>query len=248
VRDKDSKGATTVAVVEKIFFLLETLSRANTPLPLKELAESTELPRPTAHRLLQTLQTLGYVVRDRASTDYLLGYRIQELARGPIQQRIKNAAAPLMQKLHKTLNETVNLGVREGFLIRYVDYLETSRPLRLVVRPGQTDPLVSTALGRAILSAMPTEEIGRILAMFQRETEQGMSIPELEEKIAAARKRGWAEETEETVKGVSCMAVSLRGLGYPDAAVSVSVPTVRCSETYRRTIESIFKKFNDSEV
>ncbi len=66
----------TVAVVEKIFLLLETLARADHALPLKQLAELTELPKPTAHRLLQTLQKLGYVVREGNSSDYLLGHRI----------------------------------------------------------------------------------------------------------------------------------------------------------------------------
>ncbi len=240
----------TVAVVEKIFLLLETLARADHPLPLKQLAKTTELPKPTAHRLLQTLQKLGYVVRAGTSADYLLGHRIQELARGPIQQRIKNAALPLMQKLHKTLNETVNLGVREGFSIRYVDYFETSRPLRMILRPGQTDPLFSTALGRAILSALPDDEVRRTLKAFQREVGAPRSFPlaKLQPIIAAARKRGWAEEHEETVKGVSCLAISLQRLGYPDAAVSISIPTVRCNEACRRAIEAIFKKFNEHGI
>jgi IclR family transcriptional regulator, KDG regulon repressor len=240
----------TVAVVEKIFLLLETLARADHALPLKQLAESTELPKPTAHRLLQTLQTLGYVVRDGDSTNYLLGHRIQELARGPIHQRIKEAAAPLMQKLHKALNETVNLGVREGLLIRYVDYLETSRPLRLIVRPGQTDPLFTTALGRAILSAHSDDEVQRSVADLRREAGGPNHIEgsKIQQVLATARKRGWAEEEEETVKGVSCLAISLRRLGYPNAAVSVSVPTVRCNKACLHTIETIFKEFYDAGI
>ena len=240
----------TVAVVEKIFLLLETLAHANHALPLKQLAESTELPRPTAHRLLQTLQTLGYVVRAGNSTDYLLGHRIQELARGPIQQRIKSAAMPLMQKLHKTLDETVNLGVREGFLIRYVDYFETTRPLRLIVRPGQTGSLFSTALGRAILSALPADEVPQILLASQREGEadQNVRLAKLQSAVAAARRQGWSEERGETVSGVSCLAVSLRRLGYPNAAVSITVPIVRCTAACRGIIQGIFEEFNDASV
>jgi DNA-binding IclR family transcriptional regulator len=240
----------TVAVVEKIFLLLETLAQADQALPLKQLAELTELPKPTAHRLLQTLQKLGYVVRDGEGSNYLLGHRIQELARGPISLRIQDAARPLMQKLHKTVNETVNLGVREGLLIRYVDYIETDRPLRLIARPGQTDSLFSTALGRAILSALPDPEIGRVLAALPREVRAAQCIrpAQIQAAVVAARKRGWAEEQGETVQGVSCLAVSLADLGYPHAAVSVSVPTVRCTDACRRAIEGIFTKFLDREL
>ncbi len=217
-------------------------------MPLKQLARATDLPKPTVHRLLHTLQTLGYVTRDGDSTDYLLGHRIQELAGGPIQQRIKDAALPLMHRLHKAVNETVNLGVREGFLIRYVDYLETTRPLRLAVQPGQTDSIFSTALGRAILSVLPETEVRRILAAAQRENgflpEGGAT--KLETLLALGRKRGWAEEEEETVKGICCIAVSLERLGFPHAAVSVAVPSVRYNGECRRAIQQIFQQFHDA--
>ena len=239
----------TVAVVEKIFLLLEALARAEHPLPLKQLAETTELPKPTAHRLLQTLQSLGYVVREENGTDYLLGHRIQELARAPIQQRIKEAALPLMKKLHAAVNETVNLGVREGLAIRYVDYLETNRPLRMIVRPGQSDSLFSTALGRAILSVLPIDEVARLLSAIKKERAATAPIvPEsFHAMLSASRKRGWAEERNETVEGVCCFGISLRRLGFSNAAISISVPSVRCGEACRRTVETIFKEFNDDK-
>jgi DNA-binding IclR family transcriptional regulator len=235
----------SVAVAEKIFLLLETLAQSDHALPLKQLAQSTGLPKPTTHRLLQTLQGRGYVTREGKSNHYLLGHRIQELARGPMQQQVKNAALPLMQKLHKTINETVNLGVREGSLVRYVDYLETTRSLRFFVRPGQTDPLFSTALGRAILSALSPDEVRDILAATSREDLASTIRPaKLTAMIADSRQRGWSEEHDETVQGVSCLGISLKRLGYPHAAVSVSIPTVRCTDACRKTIETIFKRFN----
>lgn len=235
----------TVAVVEKIFLLLETLAGADHALSLKELAESTELPKPTAHRLLQTLLSLEYVVRDGKSSEYLLGHRIQELARGPIHQRVKDAAQPLMQKLHRTLGETVNLGVREALSVRYVDYLETDRPLRLIARPGQTDSLFTTALGRAMLSVLPENEVMRLWLGHRPETKGSLRFDtsQFRQAMATTRKRGWAEENGETVPGVSCLAVSLRNLGYLNAAVSIAVPTVRCDKACRGAIETIFREF-----
>lgn len=235
----------TVAVVEKIFLLLESLARANRPLPLKELSEITRLPKPTAYRLLQTLQKLGYVTRPgEDSTDYLLGPRIKELSTGAVHQQLKDAARPLMTRLHKAVNETVNLGIREGLSVRYVEYIETTRPLRLIVRPGQTDSLFSTALGRAILSALDDEGLDRLLiaAKTKADPEQPPLRPAAIRKIVAAtRDRGWSEEKEETVKGVCCVAISLASLGHPEAAVSVSIPGARFDAACQRTIEDIFK-------
>jgi DNA-binding IclR family transcriptional regulator len=243
-----------VAVVEKIFLLLETLARAEEPMPLKRLTELTRLPKPTTYRLLKTLQQLGYVVRHGATSDYLIGHRIEELASGPIQRRLKEVARPLMTRLYKAINETVNLGVREGFLIRYVEYLETSRPLRLVVRPGQSDPLFSTALGRAILANQTDSEVTHLietarLVIAGRSNSSAAKKPTrsgaLKSILAATRKRGWAEENEETVEGVCCIAISLKPLGYAEAAVSVSIPKVRYTSSCRRQIETIFTKFYD---
>ncbi len=164
-----------------------------------------------------------------------------------MHQRIKEAAMPLMRKLHRTFNETVNLGVREGLTIRYVDYLETTRPLRLFVRPGQSDPLFSTALGRAVLSILPDDEVSRLLAALQKESGSSPKVRPQAFKalLATARKRGWAEEQDETVKGISCGAVSLQALGYPDAAVSMTVPSVRYNEACRHALEALFKEFRD---
>jgi DNA-binding IclR family transcriptional regulator len=235
-----------VAVVEKIFLLLETLAQAEKPLPLKRLTELTELPKPTVYRLLKTLQELGYVVRHGATNDYLMGHRIAELACGLQHRRLKEAAHPLMKRLYKAANETVNLGVREGLCVRYVEYLETSCPLRLIVRPGQSDNLFSSALGRAILSTHSQEEVVRLVGLSRSTFPGEKTHPRplaLKSLLAAIRKRGWSQENEETTEGVCCVAISLKSLGFPEAAVSVSIPKVRFTPTCRRQIENIFQKF-----
>jgi DNA-binding IclR family transcriptional regulator len=232
----------TVAVVEKIFLLLETLAQARTPISLKEVAETTRLPKPTAYRLLRTLQTLGYVVRHGDDNHYALGHRIQMLATAPAHQKLKEAARPLMERLHRAVNETVNLGVREGDMVRYIDYIETTRALRMVVRPGQSDSLFSTALGRAILSAVPEAEAAEVLKANQLKSIRPASMRAL---LQLAREDGWAEEREETTIGVGCIAIPLHVLGHADAAVSVSLPIARFDRTCRRTVETIFREFYD---
>ncbi len=231
-----------VAVVEKIFLLLETLAQAEQPMPLKQLTDLTKLPKPTIYRLLQTLQQLGYVVRH--DSDYLIGHRIQKLASGPIHQRLKEAARPLMRHLYKTLNETVNLGIREGLRVRYVEYLETTRPLRMIVRPGQSDALFSTALGRAILSTLPTEELDRLVATVAKQTTgEKPKAAALKALLASVRKKGWSEENGETTEGVCCLGLSLDFLSHADAAVSVSVPAARFNPKCRDSIQTIFKQY-----
>lgn len=234
----------SVAVVEKIFLLLETLARANRSLALKDLSETTQIPKPTAYRLMQTLQKLGYVVRaDEGGTDYLLGPRIKELSTGAVHQQLKDAARPLMAKIHKATNETVNLGVREGLYVRYIEYFETTQPLRLIVRPAQSDSLFSTALGRAILSALTPKELDRLIQAAKTKADPAqppVRAAAVRKVIAETIERGWAEEREETVQGVCCVAVSLARIGYPEASISVSVPSARFDANCQKAITRIF--------
>src|SRR3954464_7788926 len=73
------RAAGSVQSVDRALDVLETLARAGGPLGVGELAERTDLPQGTAHRLLQSLQQRGYVRRD-ASRKYSVGTAAVRLA------------------------------------------------------------------------------------------------------------------------------------------------------------------------
>lgn len=228
----------SIAVLHKAFLVLEAIGGLERPASLKELAELTQLPKPTLFRVLRTLGDLGYVSQDGSRGDYLLGAKLYQLARNG-GAAIRERALPAMEALHKELNETVNLGILQGDSIYYLHFIETTQSLRWQVRPGARDPFYSTALGRAVVAALPEQRRDKLLNRdwFAARTERTPTSREaIMAAIDATAKRGWAEDLEENDVGVCCFAVPLMAEGTPIAGISVSIPASRLNDESRKRI------------
>lgn len=226
----------SIAVLDRAFSILEVLARTRRALTLAELAEEARLPKPTVHRILKSLRDLGYVAQNDRGGAYELSDRLASLHAYSRDEAVRAKALPLMEELHAAFDETVNLGLLEGIYVRYAHVIETTQPLRWIVKPGARDPFQTTALGRAIVAHLPAEQQARLVtkacaAMPVRGRKAARSA--LEQELAASLQRGFALEEEETVAGVACVALSLAFLGEPLAAVSVSVPVHRLSARQR---------------
>jgi DNA-binding IclR family transcriptional regulator len=224
----------SIAVLDRAFSILEVLARTRRALTLAELSEEGRLPKPTVHRILKSLRDLGYVAQDDRGGAYELSARLASL-----HEYGRDEAQPLMQRLHAAFDETVNLGLLEGLYIRYAHVIETTQPLRWIVKPGARDSFHTTALGRAIVAHLPPEQQARLVAkacaaLPARGRKAARAA--LEQELATTRTRGFAREEEETVAGVACLAISLGSLGEPLAAVSVSVPVHRFPPRQRTAI------------
>lgn len=220
----------SIAVLDKAFSILEVLARTGRHLTLAELAEEGRLPKPTVHRILRSLRDLGYVEQADRRGAYQLSGRLGSLREYGRDAAVRARALPIMERLYAEFDETINLGLLEGVLVRYVHVLETSQALRWIVKPGARDPFQTTALGRVVVANLPAEQQGRLVkkvtatgGVAARRKQRSL----LEQELAATRARGCAVEEEETVAGVACVAVSLGWLGEPLAAISVSVPVNR---------------------
>ena len=229
----------SIAVLDRAFSILEVLARTRRALSLAELSEEGRLPKPTVHRILKSLRDLGYVEQDDRGGAYELSARLASLHEYGRDEAVRAKAQPLMQRLHAAFDETVNLGLLEGLTIRYAHVIETTQPLRWIVKPGARDSFQTTALGRAIVAQLPPEQQARLVAkacaaLPTRGRKAARAA--LEQELAMTRSRGFAREEEETVAGVACLAVSLGSLGEPLAAVSVSVPVHRFPPRQRTAI------------
>jgi DNA-binding IclR family transcriptional regulator len=227
----------SVAILAKAFSLLEALPTDAPGAPLNAIAARTGLPKPTAHRLLRSLIELGYALQDAHSAGYHSAGRLV-VGGGRSEDRLRLRMLPIMRRLHRRFDETVNLGVLDGGTVRYLAVLQTTRPLRRIVDVDVSDPVHSTALGRAILAALPPSSRAEVIArcpLVARTPRTITSPKELEREIAASASRGYAVDDEENDEGVICLAVALPG-SEPSAALSVSLPTARCARARRAEI------------
>ncbi|MGH8019402.1 MAG: IclR family transcriptional regulator [Opitutaceae bacterium] len=241
----------SIIVIERAFAVVEVMSRLGRPVSLAEIASESRLPKPTVYRILQSLRTLGYVKQTGERGSYMLTERLISLGRNDRYVEARRKALPLMQRLRKRFNETVNLAFLEGLFVNYVHVLETDQPLRWIVKPGARDPFHTTALGRAIVSHLdPKRQEQLINKVFpsRRARVQIKARDGLERKLALASKQGWALDEEESATGVACVAISLRSLDEPLAAVSVSVPMPRFTPELRDRIIAEFRAFEASSA
>lgn len=228
-----------IAVLAKSFHVLEAMSEIGRPATLKDVVAATGMPKPTLHRILQTLTELGYVGQDEARSRYRLAPRLLNLTRGTSFEELKERALPLMQALHQRFDETVNLGILQGRDVTYLHVIETTQNLRWQVRPGTRDPYYSTALGRAMVAHLPENERLALIARTEVEPRTPFTVKDragLAALIEEARARGLAVDEQENDVGVICL-----GIPFPDAnevaAISVSVPASRMTPALRRHLE-----------
>jgi DNA-binding IclR family transcriptional regulator len=225
-------------VIERTFSVIEVMARLAAPVSLAVLTEESRLPKPTVYRILQTLRTLGYVEPSGPQGSYLLSERLASLSQNDRYRGAREKALPLMRRLHRAFNETVNLGLLEGIFVNYLHVLETTQPLRWIVKPGARDPFHTTALGRAIVSQFPE---ARQKTILRKAVPRAHSVRlKMQAALLTAQERGWAIDHEESATGVVCMALPLQAWGEPLAALSVSVPANRFTSELQEQILAEF--------
>lgn len=233
---KDPSGP-TIQVLERAFALLDVLASEPDPVPLKALSERTGLHPSTAHRILNDL-TIGRFVDRPEAGSYRLGMRMLELGnlvKGRLD--VREAALAPMRELHKMTHQPVNLSVRQGDEIVYVERTYSERSGMQVVRAiGGRAPLHLTSVGKLFLAQ---DDPQRVRAYAARTGLAGhtrnsiTTLPALERELSAVRQSGVARDNEELELGVRCMAAGI----YDDqgklvAGLSVSAPADRLEEDW----------------
>lgn len=226
----DTKGG--VQVIERLMTLLDVLARREAPVSLKQLALEAGLHPSTAHRILATMAHAGFVERQGAG-NYRLGIRLLELG-NLVKARldIRAIALPFMEALHDQVGESINLGVRQGDEIVYVERTSSGRStVRAVHLVGARAPLHVTAVGKLYLA----EESPAAVAEYARRTGLPGTTPsslttlrELTRELDKVRKQGVAFDNEEIEPGLRCIAAPVRDDGgMLVAGLSVSAPAER---------------------
>ena len=225
----------SVQVIERMFSLIDVLAEGEELMSLKEISEKTGLHPSTAHRILNDLATGRFVDRPESGT-YRLGMRLLELG-NVVKARlsVRDAALVPMRELHKLTQQPVNLSMRQGDEIIYVERSYSERSGMQVVRAiGGRAPLHLTSTGKLFLAA---DDPARVRAYATRTGLMGNTrnsltqISLLERDLSKVRQCGFARDNEELELGVRCVAAGI----FNDqkklvAGLSISAPADRLDE------------------
>jgi DNA-binding IclR family transcriptional regulator len=256
-KDPDLPSVPAVQVLERMFTLIDVLASRDEAVSLKEISEKAGLHPSTAHRILNDLATGRFVDRPQPGS-YRLGMRLLELGnlvKGRLN--VRDAALSPMRELHKLIQQPVNLSMRQGDEIVYVERAYSERSGMQVVRAiGGHAPLHLTSVGKLFLAA---DDPQRIRAYATRTGLQGhtknslTSLDALERELGKVRQYGQASDNEELELGVRCMAAGI----YDDqnklvAGLSISAPSgrledawlLKLKETARHISEALGNKNN----
>lgn len=228
--------------------LIESLAAHPSPANLKQLAGETHLHPSTAHRILAVMVENRLVDRIEPGT-YRLGIRLLDLG-NLVQSRlnVRQEALPYMQRLQDELKETVNLSVRQGDEVIYVERVSASgQMMRVVQIVGTRAPLHVTAVGKVFLAEDGVDAVSAYAQRtgLPRSTDHTLiDAAALANELARVRMQGFATDREEAEKGVSCIGAGIRDdEGHLVAGLSVSAPSDRLDPAWsarvRETAERI---------
>lgn len=198
--------------VERAFAVLEALVREGANTSLASIAAGAALPRPTTHRLLQTLISLGYA-RQPGEGLYSPGLKLLRLATR-VQETLDSAelARPFMRELQELLPETVHFALLQDDHAVYIEKLEGRRAYRMASTVGMPVALHCTAIGKAILAHLPAEDrLQRLGAgpLPRRTWRTVTSIEELDIELARVRQSGYAVDDEENEEQIRCLGAAV---------------------------------------
>lgn len=216
-----------VRALSKGLSVLTLFSTRRPALSVAEIATETRMPLPTVYRLVNTLESEGYLLR---TGDGRLrpGPAVLRLGYSALQQiDIVEEATPFVASLAHRLRLTVNLAILHGHSILFVVRRRSSEFVSVQIEVGDTLPAVSTSIGKVLLAHLPEERLRALMtprAFRDAGHNPVRSLDELRPQLEQIRRQGWAVQDEEVISGVRSIAAPVRdGEGHVVAGINVAV-------------------------
>lgn len=238
----------SIQVIDRLARLLDAFAANNNPVSLKVLSAETGLHPSTAFRILASLAEHGFVERS-SSGHYRLGVKLLQLG-SRVQGRldIRREARPIMEWLRNETGETVNLIVREGDEVVYVERVVPNRMMRVEQMIGGRAPLHVTAVGKLFLAEGGAEACLEYAARTGLPSCTPHSITDptaLWRSVKNALQQGYALDDQEAELGVGCIGVPIRdSTNHIVAGISVSAPIERRREVWVTLIRQAGEKLS----
>ncbi|MFD1177649.1 IclR family transcriptional regulator [Paenibacillus puldeungensis] len=221
-----------VQSLERALTLLNALSDYPDGIQIARLTEQVGLSKSTTHRLLATLSSMNYVVKDPETDKYKLGLQILFLSRNILNQNnVVSTARPYLEKLSAEVNETVHLCVEDLGEVTYIDKIESNQTIRMFSRIGSRAPMYCTGVGKVLYAGMAESRLEQLIAQvdFVPKTKNTITSAEaLRKEIQKVKQQGYALDDVENEEGIRCIAAPIYNHeGKIVASFSISGPSNR---------------------
>jgi IclR family acetate operon transcriptional repressor len=246
-RTPSKPGGAATAQVQSLtrgLSILEALARAEGGLTLTDVAQRAALPPSTTHRLLSTLDRMGYVYQAGDLGRWYVG--LQAFAVGSTFLANRDFVAqslPHMRRLMEQSGETANLAILDGTEAVFIDQVQCREMMRTIVKLGSRVPLHASGVGKAIFAALPDAEVAAILKVkgLPRITAHTITAPEtMWAALRVIRQRGWSFDDEEHALGTRCVGATIYDQhAEPLGAISIAGPSTRLPDERIRQLGPI---------
>ena len=238
-----------IQVIDRLVALLEALARNGGGASLKVLAAETGLHPSTAFRILASAAENGLIERGNGG---LYGFGARLTAWAALRQGetdIRDLARPVMEWLRDQVEETINLTLREGDEVLYVERATPHRMMRVEQMIGSRAPLHVTAVGKLLLASRGETAVRDYAARtgLPAYTEHTLTrVEDLWRQASQDLAAGYAFDNEEAEIGVGCIGVLIRDpAGEPLAGLSISAPRERRRDEWTGLIQEAGRRIEE---
>lgn len=206
--------------------VLELLSQSEKGLGVTELSKVLDVDKSSVTRMLSTLTTHQFAMKDPNSRRYLLGPKVQELLKSSTSTLpLREQSMPIIERLCEETGENAHVAIYSQEHALVIADVESSAQLRVVSGEGRLIPNHCTAIGKCLI-AFDESPLPKELLPFTPRTIT--SRDQLRLHLEQIRERGYAVDDEEHEFGVRCIAAPVYdGTGRAVASMGISGPTVR---------------------
>ena len=240
IRKQEETPSYKAPAVQKAFLILRAIATSPEALGVSELAKLLRFSKSTTFGLTQALAKEGALKQTAGKKKFLLGPEIFELAlRDWNYLKMSQKAQPILNELRDNIKETVFLGVMSQGKALILATAESTEPVKISAPRGTVIPLLSSAVGKAILSQFSDDQVRERIDTFGLKPFTPKAITDVDTyiaELAEVRKKGYAFDDEEYMTGVKAVGTSLknaRGLpmaiwvvGFASSMTGVKIPLI----------------------
>jgi len=229
-----------VQVIRRAAQILRVLKDHPEGMSLSQIAERTSLARSTVHRLVAALEQELLVSSTSPNGGFRLGSALSSLA-ASADRNFALDFHPVLSKLSRDLNETVDVAVLENDHVRFVHQIGAAQRLRAVSAIGAIFPAYCTANGKALLALLPDEHVMKLLPEhLEKFTPNTITDrAEILRSLAEVRKTGIAFDREEHTMGICAVGIAVEDPGARPVAITVPLPASRFHGNEARLVKAL---------